>query len=185
MMRNSTKRASTPPETTVIGRDPAQVISRMSSASSKEPSRQNYSLYDLVPNNSNSIDDFVASLSARTPPNAPRITVPANFLPKAHPFQSVDPEFSSQAMQQAAQVIKNLEEALKQERNISDSLRKRLVELEAGGRMRDAKTQDERNAGMWQDPMDRAPSSLVSDWKVKLEEIQKDQFARLVGSRRS
>ena len=88
-------------------------------------------------------------------------------------------------MQQAAQVIKNLEEALKQERNISDSLRKRLVELEAGGRMRDAKTQDERNAGMWQDPMDRAPSSLVSDWKVKLEEIQKDQFARLVGSRRS
>lgn len=130
-----------------------------------------FSVYDLAPRSqptepAEDVSSFIARIGG--PPSQPQ-PPPKRLVP----VRTVVPKESSDG----GATVRSLEKALEQERQVSDSLRKRVVELEiAVGKFHIA-------------PPTRAPAlplplpvpSNSSEWRLKLEEVQKRQLERMVG----
>ena len=138
------------------------------------PRKVEFSLYDLTdasppPEPAEDLKDFIDRISnavakpeAKRPPPVTRQVI-------SRPVASID----------TSHAISTLEKALQQERTLSEALRKRVVELEM--------TVDQAFSAKAA-AVPPAPTLLPlpipsnsSEWRVRLEEIQKRQLEKIVG----
>lgn len=149
-------------------------------------SRKSFSIYKLgsesndedgskhkpVKSNPEQLSSFINRISA---------TVVGERKPLRVSYKPADEDFAVLTSSQASQIIKDLEEALKQERKISDSLRQRVVELETTKKMTHLDTSSLHDLHPRFESSQMFPDRL-SDWRIRMEQIQKSQFDKIMRS---
>ena len=136
--------------------------------------KPHFSIYDLAPRSqppepAEDVHSFIERISspASRPLPPPKKPVPVRtVLPKESP-----------RVVETGSAVKSLEKALEQERELSESLRKRVVELEIAV----GKQHIHPAPRPLLLPLPLPVPSNSSEWRQRLEEVQKKQLERLVG----